>query len=68
MFFKKGLSLGTQFILFSGLIVIIFVLTGSGIFLMWQKNNINSELENKGKTISFFISQLSIDQFYTRTR
>lgn len=63
MLFKKGLSLSTQFILFSGLIVMIFVLTGSGIFLLWQRNNITSELNNKGKTISFFISQLSIDPF-----
>ena len=61
MFFKKSLSLSTQFILYSGLIVTILVLTGSGIFLLWQKNNIASELNNKGKTISFFISQLSID-------
>jgi methyl-accepting chemotaxis protein len=59
----NGLSLGTQFVILSCVVVAVVVVLGSSMFLLWEKRNMTQELEDKGKTISFFVAQLATDPF-----
>jgi len=61
--FRDSTSLGTQFIVLSCGVLAVVVVIGSCAFFLWEKRNMTHELADKGKTISFFISQLAEDPF-----
>lgn len=61
--FSNTVSLSTQFVILACVVVTFVVMIGSGMFLLWEKRNMMQELEAKGKTISFFVAQLSMDPF-----
>ncbi|MBI5846923.1 MAG: hypothetical protein HZB31_03090 [Nitrospirae bacterium] len=61
--FGAGVSLATQFVILSCVVLAVVVVTGNGVFLYWERENMMRELQDRGKTVSFFVSQLATDPY-----